>query len=84
MGWISWIIVGFIAGALAKRLSPGDKNEPTGCIMTILLGIAGSVLVGFIMQNVLKMEGTGGIIATTCGATIGAVLLLYLLKTFWK
>lgn len=84
MNWIWWIIVGFFAGALAKRIAPGDHYEPKGCVMTILLGIAGSVLVGFLMQNFLHMTGSGGIIASICGATIGSVIILYLCRAIWK
>ncbi len=46
MGILSWIIFGLIAGAVAKLLMPG--NDPGGILMTILLGIAGAVLGGFI------------------------------------
>ena len=44
--WIVWIIIGGIAGAIAKLLMPG--KDPGGCIVTILLGIAGALLAGFI------------------------------------
>jgi len=46
MGIISMILVGLIVGAIAKLLMPGD--DPGGIIVTILLGIAGSVVAGFI------------------------------------
>lgn len=76
---IPMIIVGFIAGVLAKALVPGSDREPKGCIMTILLGIAGSVVMGFIMQ-LLGLGGGTGII----GSTIGAVLLILAFRKFWK
>ena len=81
---IWWIIVGGLAGILAKAISPGDKGEPKGCILTILLGIAGSVLVGFIMQNLLGSEGGGGLIGSIFGATIGALLLIFIFKKVWS
>jgi uncharacterized membrane protein YeaQ/YmgE (transglycosylase-associated protein family) len=46
MGILSWILFGLIAGALGKLLMPG--RDPQGCIVTILLGIGGAVVGGFI------------------------------------
>ena len=46
MGVISMIVIGLIVGAIAKLLMPGD--DPGGVIITILLGIAGSVVAGFL------------------------------------
>ena len=46
MGILSWIVFGLLAGAIAKFLMPGD--DPGGCIITILLGVAGAVIGGFI------------------------------------
>jgi len=72
-GIIVWIIIGAIAGALGKLIMPGD--DPGGFIVTILLGIAGAFVGGFIAQNLLGMRG-GGFIWTIIVATIGAILLL--------
>ena len=47
-GWIAWIIIGGLAGAIAKLLMPG--KDPGGCIITVLLGIAGALLAGFLGQ----------------------------------
>jgi uncharacterized membrane protein YeaQ/YmgE (transglycosylase-associated protein family) len=80
---IWWIVVGFVAGVLAKALSPGEHREPQGCIPTILLGVAGSLVMGFLM-DLLRIEGSGGMIATIVGATLGAVLLLWLARKYWK
>jgi uncharacterized membrane protein YeaQ/YmgE (transglycosylase-associated protein family) len=57
-GIILWIIIGAIAGALGKLIMPGD--DPGGIIATILIGIAGAFVGGFITQNVLGM-GSGGL-----------------------
>lgn len=78
---IYWIIVGFVAGALAKGLVSGSKSEPQGCLMTIVLGICGSVATGFVMQ-LLGFRGEGGLIPTIIGATLGAVGLIVLLRKF--
>jgi uncharacterized membrane protein YeaQ/YmgE (transglycosylase-associated protein family) len=69
---IGWILIGLIAGALAKFIMPGD--DPGGFIITILLGIAGALVGGFLAG--LIGIGGGGFIWTTLIATIGAILLL--------
>ena len=79
-----WIIVGGLAGIFAKALMPGEKAEPKGCLMTILLGIAGSLITGFIMRSLLRSEGSGWLIASIVGATLGAMLLIFLLRKFWR
>jgi uncharacterized membrane protein YeaQ/YmgE (transglycosylase-associated protein family) len=74
-GWIAWIIIGGLAGAVAKLLMPG--KDPGGCIVTVLLGIAGALLAGFLGQAMgldSAMNGAGFI-----GAIVGAfvILLIY-------
>ena len=69
---IGWIIIGLIAGALAKFVMPGD--DPGGFIITIILGIAGALVGGFLAG--LIGIGGGGIIWTIIIATIGAIILL--------
>lgn len=79
-----WIIVGFIAGVLAKGLVPGDNKEPKGCLYTILLGIGGSVLAGFILHDLLGWQTGGHFIGSIIGATLGAALLIMAFRKFWK
>ncbi len=69
---IGWIIIGLIAGALGKLIMPGD--DPGGIIVTIILGIAGALLGGFLAG--LIGIGGGGIIWSIIIATIGAIILL--------
>jgi uncharacterized membrane protein YeaQ/YmgE (transglycosylase-associated protein family) len=68
---IGLIVVGLIAGALAKLIMPGD--DPGGIIVTILLGIAGAFVGGYLASLV---GIGGGIIMTIITATIGAFILL--------
>jgi uncharacterized membrane protein YeaQ/YmgE (transglycosylase-associated protein family) len=84
MPLISWILVGIIAGALAKAIVPGDKHEPKGCLYTMLLGIAGSVLTGLVLHYLLGWQTGGHFIGTIIGATIGAVVLILLFRKVWK
>ena len=76
MSGILWIIiVGFIAGMVARWLSPGP-NTPTGFILTTVLGIAGAFLATFLGQIVgwYRADQGAGFIA----ATLGAVLVLFI------
>ena len=77
MGWLSWIIPGLLAGALARLLVPTGKR--IGCIGTILLGIVGSV-VGGTLGSVLTGDGfdvsRGGFI----GSVIGAMVVLLVVR----
>jgi len=51
--WVLWtIVIGFIAGVLAKFITPGDRHEPQGFILTTLLGIAGAFVMTFLGQAV--------------------------------
>nr|WP_314444125.1 GlsB/YeaQ/YmgE family stress response membrane protein [uncultured Sphingomonas sp.] len=71
-GFFGWLLIGLLAGALAKFIMPG--RDPGGCLVTILLGIAGALLMGFI-GNALgwySQGQAGGFIA----ATFGALLIL--------
>jgi uncharacterized membrane protein YeaQ/YmgE (transglycosylase-associated protein family) len=82
-GIIWWIVVGLIAGALAKAITPGTDREPKGCLMTMGLGLAGSLLVGWVVEVFLG-GGSGGFVPSIIGATIGAILLILLMRKFWK
>lgn len=74
MGIISWILLGLVAGALAKFIMPG--KDPGGFIVTILIGIAGAIVGGFLGSFI----GLGAVQSFDLGgifiATVGAILLL--------
>ena len=74
MGIIAWIVVGLIAGALAKLIMPGD--DPGGIIVTILLGIVGAFVGGFVV-NLWGGAGVSGFnLWSIVVATLGAIILL--------
>jgi uncharacterized membrane protein YeaQ/YmgE (transglycosylase-associated protein family) len=77
-GWFSWIIIGLIAGALAKWIMPG--KDPGGLIVTILIGIVGGVVGGWLANNLPFIPGTGGLLWDIILATAGAVLLLWIYR----
>lgn len=70
-GILMWIIIGLVAGGIAKLIMPG--KDPGGIIVTILLGIAGSVLGGWLASVIL---GSPGGAAGLIGSIIGAMILL--------
>ena len=74
MGIIWTIIIGFVAGVIAKFIMPGD-NEPSGFILTTILGIVGAFVATFLGQALgwyRPGEGAGLI-----GAVVGAILVLF-------
>jgi uncharacterized membrane protein YeaQ/YmgE (transglycosylase-associated protein family) len=72
-GWLTWILIGLIAGAIAKAVTPG--RDPGGCIVTILLGVAGALVAGFLGQQLGWYDSGEG--AGFLAAIVGAVLLLF-------
>ena len=83
MGIISWILFGLIAGAIAKALHPG--KDPGGWIVTIIIGILGSLLGGWIGTSVLGWGDTGGwSFKSFALAIIGAVILLWIYSMIRK
>jgi uncharacterized membrane protein YeaQ/YmgE (transglycosylase-associated protein family) len=76
MGIIWTIVIGFVAGIIAKFLMPGD-NEPSGFIMTTILGIVGAFVASFLGQALgwYGPEDGAGLIGAVIGAVI--VLLIY-------
>ena len=75
-GIIGWIIIGGIAGAIAKFLMPG--KDPGGCIITILLGIAGALLAGWLGNAIGWYDTNEG--AGFVAAIVGAFILLGIYK----
>ncbi len=75
-GILGWIVIGFIAGAIAKLLMPG--KDPGGCLITILLGIAGALLAGFIGKSIGWYEE--GEAAGFLAAIVGAFIILFLYR----
>jgi uncharacterized membrane protein YeaQ/YmgE (transglycosylase-associated protein family) len=74
MGIIWTIIIGFVAGVIAKFIMPGD-NEPSGFILTAVLGIVGAFVATFLGQGFgwyRPGEGAGLI-----GAVVGAIIVLF-------
>ena len=78
MGIISWIVFGLIAGVVAKLLMPG--HDPGGCIITMLLGVAGAFVGGFLYwlltdQEVFFQFDLGSLVVAVLGAIV--ILAIY-------
>lgn len=79
-GFIGWLIIGLIAGALARLMIPG--RQPMGLFMTMLLGLVGSIVGGFVSSLIFGYDPAdpgfhpGGLIMSTLGAI--AALALYI------
>ncbi|PSQ68686.1 MAG: GlsB/YeaQ/YmgE family stress response membrane protein [Bacteroidetes bacterium QH_2_67_10] len=78
MSWIAWIVLGLAAGLIAKFLMPGP--DPGGIIVTILIGIAGALVGGWLGQTLLGVGTTSFSWAGLLTAIIGAMILLFLYR----
>jgi uncharacterized membrane protein YeaQ/YmgE (transglycosylase-associated protein family) len=74
---IGWILVGLIAGAIAARVVAG---RGFGCIADIVVGVAGALIGGFLLQTLFGASGTVGFWGSIVVAFIGAAVLLAVLK----
>lgn len=76
MGIIAWIVLGLIAGLVARMLVPGKDRQ--GLIITFVLGVAGALLGGFIATEVFGVNGLQGFfnLSTWVCAILGAAVLL--------
>lgn len=78
MGLIAWIVLGGIAGLIAKALMPG--KDPGGCIITVIIGVVGALLGGF-LATALGFGGLSGLDwRSLVIAVIGSFVLLAILK----
>jgi uncharacterized membrane protein YeaQ/YmgE (transglycosylase-associated protein family) len=73
MEFIWTILIGFVAGVLAKLITPGD-HEPSGFILTTILGIVGAFVATYLGQALGWYEAGEG--AGLIGATVGAIIVL--------
>lgn len=76
MGIIWMLLVGLIVGAIAKLVMPG--KDPGGLIVTMILGVLGSVLGGFLLGLIMPGRGMGA--AGWIGSILGAMLLLWIYR----
>lgn len=75
-GFIAWIVIGIIAGWLAEMIM--KRNH--GLLTNLIVGIVGALLGGFLANNLLGVNANGNWIVGIVVATVGAVVLLFLLS----
>ena len=82
MGIIAWIILGLVAGLVARALVPG--KDPQGLIITFVLGVAGALLGGFVATQLFHVSGIQGFfnLSTWVCAIVGAAVLLLAYNLF--
>jgi uncharacterized membrane protein YeaQ/YmgE (transglycosylase-associated protein family) len=82
MGIIAWIILGLVAGMIAKMLVPGRDRE--GIILTAVIGIVGALAGGFVATKVFHVPGVQGFfnLSTWITAIVGAAVLLLAFHLF--
>ena len=79
MGILAWIILGLIAGAIAKAIMPG--RDPGGFIVTALIGIVGAVIGGFLGNMLFRTGGVSGIdFRSILLAVVGSLVLLWIYR----
>ena len=80
MGILGWIILGLLAGAIAKAILPGD--DPGGIIVTMIIGIVGALLGGFLAQVLFDTKPLDEFfdLSTWLTAVVGAIILLVLYR----
>lgn len=82
MGLLSWVVLGLVAGIIAKFLMPG--KDPGGFVLTIILGIAGAFVGGFIGSKIGFGTVSGFDLRSLLIAAGGAILLLAVYRVFKK
>ena len=80
VGILGWIILGLLAGAIAKALLPGD--DPGGIIVTMIIGIVGALLGGFLAQAIFSVDSIDSFfdLSTWLTAIVGSIILLLLYR----
>ena len=78
MGILAWIVFGLIAGAVAKMIAPG--KDPGGWIITLVIGIAGAVVGGFLAS----LLGFGGVSGFNLGSLLVAIVGALVVLSIWR
>ena len=76
MSVVAWLLIGLVAGALARLIVPG--RDPMGVFATIVLGLAGSLLGGFLAHALFNDTNGVGLF----GSVVGAVIVLLIWRAF--
>ncbi|MFC9593856.1 GlsB/YeaQ/YmgE family stress response membrane protein [Streptomyces sp. NPDC056944] len=82
MGILAWILLGLLAGIIAKMLMPG--KDPGGIIVTTLIGVAGALLGGWLGKVIFHVDSVDGFfeVSTWIAAIVGSLILLAVFRLF--
>jgi uncharacterized membrane protein YeaQ/YmgE (transglycosylase-associated protein family) len=78
LNWLGWIVIGFIAGAVAGWFVPNHGR--LGCLGTTVVGIVGGLIGGWFWTNVLNQNPAGGFLGAILIAILGAAFVLILVR----
>ncbi len=78
LGIFGWIVVGLIAGAIAGAFVPGRQRY--GCLGTMLIGVAGGLIGGWLWVNVLGQAESSGLLGAIVVAVLGSILVIFVLR----
>src|SRR6186997_2683108 len=78
MNFLAWIVLGLIAGAIAKAIMPG--NDPGGIIVTMIIGIVGALIGGFLGNTIMGLGINGFTWQSLLLAIVGALVLLWIYR----
>jgi uncharacterized membrane protein YeaQ/YmgE (transglycosylase-associated protein family) len=82
MGILTWIVLGLVAGFLARLLMPG--RGPAGLIVTCLLGIVGALVGGYLGSHLLGLEDVTGFNLSSVGLAVGGAVIVLLVYGMLK
>jgi len=85
MSWLAWIVVGLVAGVLARMAMPGTRDEPSGLLGTTLLGVVGAVVGGWMCNLFMSQPGANGINAfSIIVAFLGSCIVIGMMRMFTR
>jgi uncharacterized membrane protein YeaQ/YmgE (transglycosylase-associated protein family) len=78
LNWLTWIVIGLLAGAIAGWFVPG--RERNGCIGTTVIGIIGGLLGGWLWTDVLNQDPATGFLGALLIAVLGSAVVLFAIR----
>lgn len=78
LGFFGWIIVGLLAGAIAGSFVPDQRQR--GCLGTLIVGVIGGLVGGWLWTEVFDQPPAGGLLGATVVAVLGSILVLVVMR----
>lgn len=78
LNWLTWIVIGLLAGAIAGWFVPG--RERNGCIGTMVIGIVGGLLGGWLWTDILNQDAATGFLGALLIAIVGSAIVLFAIR----